>query len=324
MAEQSLDRFPSNRTELGDQVSALERSRHRPKLLDVRDEEPLVSERAEKKLSRGFWISVGWLGFIVVVSLLAPQLRSIGILADPNEQDLTNTSLPLFSAGHLLGTDNLGRDILSRSIFGARVSIAVGVASVAFGLLFGSIVGLTAGYFRGRLETVLMAIVDVMLAFPALLLALAIVTFTKSQELHIIILAIGVVAIPPLARLVRANTLAFAQREFVLAARALGASDLRIILREILPNVALPAISFSIIGVAVAIVAEGALAFLGLSIPPPDPTWGKMIAEGRGQLDTGAPWIPLVPGFFMFLTVLALNFAGDSLREFFDVKESGL
>ncbi|MEZ5134703.1 MAG: ABC transporter permease [Acidimicrobiales bacterium] len=136
-------------------------------------------------------------------------------------------------------------------------------------------------------------------------------------------LAIGIVAIPPVARLVRASTLVFAEREFVLAARTLGASNGRVITKEILPNAVLPIVSFGIIGVAVAIVAEGALAFLGLSIPPPDPTWGSMINEGRATLET-APWVTLMPCLVLFLTVLSLNLAGDRLREYFDIREGAL
>jgi peptide/nickel transport system permease protein len=180
-----------------------------------------------------------------------------------------------------------------------------------------------AGYFKGRIEAVIMWAMDVLLAFPALLLALVIVTFRDSRDVGNIILAIGIVAIPPIARLVRASTLVHSQREYVTAARALGASNARIIWREVVPNVALPVLSFSIIGVAVAIVAEGGLAFLGLSVPPPTPTWGGMINDGRAVLDRD-PFISLIPCAVMFLTVLALNLAGDRVREYFDVKEVGL
>jgi len=162
-----------------------------------------------------------------------------------------------------------------------------------------------------------------MLAFPALLLALAIITFRNDRSLFNVVLAIGIVAIPPIARLIRASTLVFSQREFVTAARALGASNLRIITKEILPNVVLPVLSFSIIGVAVAIVAEGGLAFLGLSVAPPTPTWGGMINDGRSALET-EPYISLIPCLIMFLTVLSLNLAGDRVREYFDVREGVL
>jgi peptide/nickel transport system permease protein len=227
------------------------------------------------------------------------------------------------SVFHLLGTDSLGRDVLSRLIWGARVSLTVGVTSILFGLLVGGIIGLVAGFYKGRPESFLMGSMDVLLAFPALLLTLAIITFTNNRSIWVISLAIGIVSIAPIARLVRASTLVVGQREFVLASRTLGASNRRIIAREILPNVVLPVLSFAIIGVAVAIAAEGGLAFLGLSVAPPTPTWGGMINEGRNVLETD-PQIALIPSFVLFLTVLMLNLAGDRIREFFDVKEGGL
>jgi peptide/nickel transport system permease protein len=163
---------------------------------------------------------------------------------------------------------------------------------------------------------------DVLLAFPALLLALAIIAF-MGRSLQNVVLAVGLVAIAPVSRLVRASTLVFSQREFVTASRAIGASNTRILAKEVLPNVMLPVLSFSIIGVAVAIVAEGGLAFLGLSVPPPTPTWGGMINDGRAALET-EPYITLIPCAVLFLTVLSLNLAGDRVREYFDIKEGGL
>jgi peptide/nickel transport system permease protein len=203
--------------------------------------------------------------------------------------------------------------------------LTVGFASVAFGLIIGGTIGVVAGFFKGRTESVLMWAMDVLLAFPALLLALAIVAFmgADGRDLRNVVLAIGIVAIPPIARLVRASTLVHSQREYVTASRALGAGNARIIWKEVMPNVVLPVLSFSIIGVAVAIVAEGGLAFLGLSVEPPTPTWGGMINDGRQALQT-EPYISLIPCAVMFLTVLALNLAGDRVREYLDVKEGGL
>ena len=203
------------------------------------------------------------------------------------------------------------------------MSLVVGIASIIFGLLIGGMIGLLAGHYRGKVETGLMGFVDVLLSFPALLLALAIITFRDNRSVSTIVLAIGVVSIAPVARLVRANTMVFSQREFVTAARSLGAGDRRIIFREVMPNVVFPVMSFSVIAVAVAIVAEGGLAFLGLSVPPPTATWGGMIADGRNFLDS-APWISMMPCLILFLTVLALNLAGDRLREFFDIREGAL
>lgn len=324
---------PSFRTPLEDNPDFLESSTFADELTDYADTEaaegdvfraldPEDAEAAQKhvgrKLGFGFWLAVAWMVIIVGAAILAPWLP----MDDPN-QITGRPKEPLFSQGHILGTDALGRDLLSRTIWGGRVSMTVGFASVVLGLVIGGIIGMIAGYFRRFVESTLMAAMDVLLAFPPLLLALSIVTFSGKKTIPIITLAIGIVAIPPLARLVRANTLVYGQREFVLAARTLGARNSRIMVREILPNVLRPAISFSIIGIAVAIVAEGALAFLGLSLPPPTATWGTMIDAGRQHIDD-AVWISLVPATAMFLTVLALNFAGDTLREYFDVKEGGL
>ena len=282
------------------------------------DPDQVPDPRARKRLGVGFWIATGWFLLVVLAAVAAPILP----LPDP---DAINTSAvrEAPSPAHIFGTDELGRDIFTRAIWGARVSLIVGFASIIFGLVVGGTMGIVAGYVGGRLERLLMGIGDVLLSFPALLLAIAIVSFSTSRSLPYIVVAIGVVAIAPVARLVRASTLVFSNREFVTASRALGASNTRIVVREILPNVIFPVMSFSIILVAVAIVAEGGLAFLGLSVQPPTPTWGGMISDGRRYLET-APWISLMPCLVMFLTVLALNLAGDRLREFFDIKEGSL
>jgi peptide/nickel transport system permease protein len=276
-----------------------------------------ADEVVKRRLGPLFWIAMGWFGLVAVLAILAPVL--------PIDDYRTPSSCVRCgpSSEHWFGTDTLGRDIFSRVVWGGRVSLAVGFASVAFGVLIGGTLGVIAGYFKGRFESTIMWGMDVLLAFPALLLALVIVTFRESRDVGNIILAIGIVAIPPIARLVRASTLVHSQREYVTAARALGAKNMRIIWREVVPNVSLPVLSFSIIGVAVAIVAEGGLAFLGLSVPPPTPTWGGMINDGRQALETD-PYISLIPCAVMFLTVLALNLAGDRFREYFDVKEGGL
>lgn len=291
-----------------------------------------VSERTRKKLGIAFWIAAGWMIVLIVLAVIAPVITDpspigLDLLPDPNEgvtsDPTVEENMPIGTAGHPLGTDALGRDLLSRTIWGARVSLTVGFAAVALGLFLGSLIGLVAGYYRGKIESSFMAAMDVMLAFPALVLALAIITFTGQRNMWVITIAIGIVSVPPLARLVRANTLTYSQREFVLAARTVGAKSRRIIWREIVPNVARAALTFALIAVAVSIVAEGFLAFLGLSIPPPDPSWGKMINEGRSDL-TDAPWVTMVPATALFLTVMAINFAGDRLRAYFDVKEAAL
>jgi peptide/nickel transport system permease protein len=272
---------------------------------------------AIRRLGATFWISVGWVGLVIILAVLANVLP----LDDPNA---IGSSLPRQdpSLSHLLGTDSLGRDIFSRVIFGARVSLTVGFASIFIGMVVGGTLGLVAGFYRGPVDSILDATNTVGLAFPALVFLLALVTFV-GQSLFIVVVGIGVLSIFPLFRIVRANTIVYAQREFVLAARALGAKRIRIMAREILPNVLPTALSFALVAVAVAIVAEGALAFLGLSVRPPTPTWGGMISEGRNALEQD-PLICLWPSLALFFTVLALNFAGDRLRSYFEVREGGL
>lgn len=298
------------------------------------DAEPeSADEQQKRRLGLAFWLAAGWMILVTLLMITAPLITEghspwgLEILPDPNRGVAggadTVSKARLFTPGHPLGTDALGRDILSRTIWGTRVSIPVGLSAVAFGLVVGGVIGLVAGYYRGRLESALMGAMDVMLAFPALVLALAIVTFTDRQDLLIISLSIGLVSIAPLARLIRAQTLAYSTRDFVTAAKTLGAKNSRIIVREIVPNVARAAITFAILGIAVAIVAEGFLAFLGMSVRPPTATWGEMINAGRSDLES-APWITMVPATALFLTVTALNFASDRLRAYFDIKEGGL
>lgn len=269
--------------------------------------------KKRRKLGVFFWLSLGWVGAVIFLAIFANVLP----LPDPNFPGSEANLNP--SIHHLLGTDSLGRDMFSRVVFAGRVSLTVGFASIAIGLLIGGSMGVIAGYYRGRVDKVLMAIADVMLAFPALVFALAIVTFL-GQNLRNVTIAIAVISIPGIARIVRASTLSFAQRDFVMAARTLGAKNSRIILREILPNVAIPIGSFSFIAIALAIVGEGGLAFLGLSVPAPTATWGGMINDGRSFLQE-QPALSLIPSAVLFTTVLALNFAGDALRSRFDKKD---
>jgi peptide/nickel transport system permease protein len=269
-----------------------------------------------KPLGLLFWIAVGWLSLIVLLALLANVLP----LPKPDFQNY-NAINQGPSIHHLLGTDDLGRDLLSRMIFGSRVSLVVGFGSVAIGMLIGGTLGLISGYKGGRLDIALNAGAFVLLAFPAIVAVIAIVAFW-GQSLAKITLILGVAVIPLLYRVIRASSLSFANRDFVVAARTIGASSSRIVFREILPNVVPVAVTFGLITVAGVIVIEGSLAFLGLSVPPPTSSWGNLIAEGtsNGLLSIN-PYIMLWPVLAMFLLLLSINLIGDRLRQRFDIRE---
>lgn len=281
---------------------------------------PPDGRRCERRTGAGvlFYVCLGWLVLIVFVAITAPWLP----LADPDAIDIPAMQAPPLSAGHLLGTDGLGRDVLSRLAHGARVSLIISLSAVGVGIVIGGTLGMVVGYFRGKLETVVMAGIDIILAFPGLVLLLAIIAFV-GQSLTAITLVIGFLSIPIYARVARAATLAVGQREYVLAAGLMGARTRRILFREIMPNVILPVAAFGLIALGVVIVLEGSLAFLGLSVEAPAATWGSMIAEGKRHLDDSIH-IALVPSVAMFLTVLSLNLVGDALRSRFDVREANL
>jgi peptide/nickel transport system permease protein len=273
----------------------------------------------ERRRRLGPWFGVA-LAWIALVALLA-SFANLLPMPSPTDMDmLGKRALP--DAEHWLGNDQLGRDMLSRLIFGARASLTVGLLAPVIGVTVGGTLGMLAGYFRGPLETLTVGGVDVLLAFPPLVFALAVTTYLGQSVLNLT-LVIGILGIPAFTRVARAVTLSLSEREFVTAARALGATDARILLREILPNVALPLVAFFLLGVAVTIVVEGALSFLGLGVPPPDPSWGSMIGEGRESLDI-APWLAFLPAGVMFVTVLAFNVVGDSLRALTDPRPGAL
>jgi peptide/nickel transport system permease protein len=273
--------------------------------------------RTRRRVGALFIAAAAWIAVIALAAILANLLP----IPSPTDIDLLGKRAPP-SAQHWLGNDQLGRDVLARLIFGARASLTVGLLAPVIGVTVGGFLGLLAGYFRGRLETFVTGGVDVLLAFPPLVFALAVTTYLGQSILNIT-LVIGVLNIPAFTRVARAVTLSLAEREFVTAARALGATHLRILLRELLPNVALPLLAFFLLGVAVAIVVEGALSFLGLGVPPPAPSWGSMIGEGRESLDI-APWLAFLPAGVMFLSVLAFNVVGDTLRALTDPRPGAL
>ena len=210
--------------------------------------------------------------------------------------------------------------MFSRTVFGARVSLTVGLVAIAFGMLIGGSLGMVAGFFRGWCDRVISFLFLILLSFPSLVLAILITTLID-RSLLTISLTLGFLAIAPVGRLSRAATLKVNERDFVLAARTIGAKNSRILLRELLPNVIVPMSALALLGAAVAIVAEGLLAFLGLSIDG-GMTWGKLILTGSGpQVLDSSPWVAFAPITVLFLTVLALNFAGDRLRDYSDVKD---
>lgn len=266
-----------------------------------------------------FGLAVAWVVLVAVCAVLADVLP----VRSPVATDIPHRLSAPGENGFLLGSDSLGRDILARVVFGARVSLIVAVSAVVIGSIVGGAIGLTTGFFRGWYERVVMSAVDVLLAFPALILLLALVAYLNDQSLRTIAAVFGFLAIPTYARVARATTLTVAEREYVLAARALGATRWRILVRELLPNVALPIAAFGLVAVGVVIVAEGGLAFLGLSVELPNSTWGLMIAEGKNHVRE-APWVAFVPSLAMLFTVLSLNYVGDTLRSRFDVRESAL
>ena len=261
-------------------------------------------------------------GLVVLAALTAPFLAT----TDPIEQDLTVALKPPFwmqdgSLQHPLGTDHLGRDVYSRAVYGARISLTISVLAALLGAVVGVALGLIAGYRRGRADMVIMRIVDLNLAFPLILLALAVVALLGAN-LRNLVIVMAITTWTIYARVVRGLSLTLRERDFVQAARALGAHDARIIVRHILPNVAAPVLVIWTLEVARVILMESALSFLGLGVPPPTPTWGRMLAEGRDYL-TVAGWISIFPGLAIMVTVLGINFLGDGLRDLLDPRLRG-
>jgi peptide/nickel transport system permease protein len=285
--------------------------------LAIREDVAATSAPQSRRLGLLFWIAIGWMALVFAVAILADILP----LPSPTDMDMLERRAPV-SAEHWLGTDGLGRDELARLIYGARISLVVGLGAPLIGLVIGGALGLLAGYLRGRFETLVVGSMDVLLAFPPLILALAVTAFVGQSILNLTCI-LGVLGIPAFMRVARAATLTLARREFVIAAQALGATHARILLRELLPNVLLPLVAFFLLGVAITIVAEGALSFLGLGVPPPISSWGSMIGEGRESLDV-APRLAFFPAFAFFLTVLSFNLVGDTLKALTDPRQAAL
>ncbi|MBC3190430.1 ABC transporter permease [Pseudonocardia sp. C8] len=257
------------------------------------------------------------LAVIVVACLCAPLLPG---LADPNLGMLnggdSGSRIGIGSEGHLLGTDALGRDLLARSIHGGRISIVVGLGSVLVGILVGGSIGIVAGYVGGAVDSVLMRVLDVLLALPSLVLALVVATYLGPSIPNLII-AISFFAIPSYARIARAGALSVRERDYVLSARLAGARAGHILVRHVTPRVVGSLLTYGLLICGIAIITEASLSFLGLGIPPPAPSWGSMMADGKSDLGS-APQIVLVPGLMLFLTVVSLNLLSDGIRNRLD------
>lgn len=248
---------------------------------------------------------------VILLVALAPHISPY----EPTQQFRRNRLQPA-DAEFLLGTDNLGRDIWSRILYGGQVSLQVGIISVAIGATLGALLGLLAGYLAGNVDTLIMRFIDVMMAFPGILLSLVIIA-VLGRNLHNVMIAVGLSSVPVYTRVVRGSTLSVKQFDYIVAAQALGGSSWRIMLRHILPNVAAPLTVVATNGVASAIITGAALSFLGLGQQPPDPEWGLMLNEGREFIRVAA-WTTTFPGLAIMITVLAINLLGDGLRDILD------
>jgi peptide/nickel transport system permease protein len=266
---------------------------------------------ARLKRNRMAMTGLGLVLGLFVVSIFAPWLAPY----DPNHIDLKQV-LMAPSQAHLLGTDTLGRDVFSRIIYGSRVSLKVGFVAVGLATLIGLLVGALAGYYGGWVDSALMRLVDLMLCFPAFFLILAVIAVLEPSIWNIMAV-IGLTSWMGVARLVRAEFLSLREREFVTAARALGAGDLRLILRHMLPNALAPVMVSATLGVAGAILTESALSFLGLGVQPPTPSWGNILTAGKDNIEI-AWWLSVFPGLAILVTVMSYNLLGEGIREAID------
>lgn len=266
--------------------------------------------KAAKRRRRDIGALLGaiWILLVALAAITADWLP----LPDPNAISNEFAATPSFGGDHPLGTDTLGRDTLSRAIHGAQISMAVAIGGTALSMIAGVTLGMIAGYFRGVVDSVISLLINFLLSFPPLIFLIALVAALR-PSLPTLVLGLALLGVPNFARIARANTIAFAEREFVTAAKALGAGPLRILRRELLVNVMLPVMSLALVVMATLVVAEGSLSFLGLGVPPPAPSWGGMLAAGREVLDEH-PHLMLIPAIFFFLTVFSFNRLGDWAR----------
>ena len=254
------------------------------------------------------------LSVMILVAIFAPLFSPY----DP--QDIVEDETLPPTLKHLFGTDDIGRDVFSRALYGARISLTVGLVAVSIAILIGTLLGSCAGFFGGLLDGFVMRFVDVMLSFPTIFLILAIQVML-TPNIYNVMIVIGLTSWMGVARLVRGEFLTLKERQFVEAAKAIGASNVRIIFRHILPNAIAPIIVAGTLGMAGAILTESALSFLGLGVQPPMPSWGNMLMDAQAYM-RDAPWMAVIPGLFILLTVLSLYFVGEGLRDAFNPKES--
>ena len=254
-------------------------------------------------------------GLLTAIVVFAALFAEVVAPFSPYDLDV-DTMLQGPNAVHWLGTDEVGRDVLSRAIFAARISIVVALVAVGVGLIGGTVIGIVAAYFGGWIDLALMRLMELLFSFPAILLAVILLASLGTNILNAM-LAIGIIFIPGFSRLARAATNGVLRQQYIEAARAIGMSDARILMREILPNVMTPLLVEAAVAFAYAVLLESALSFLGLGAQPPEPSWGNMLNTGRGFM-AQAPWLGIVPGMAMFLCVLGFNLVGDGLRDAFD------
>ena len=296
------------------------------RLEEARPNEMSILKRARLSMLKARWplVALVLLLIILFLAVFGPAIAP----RDPNRQDLILRLLPPMSTDrtgeitYVLGTDGMGRDLLSRVIYGTRISIAVGFVAVAVGGILGTTLGMLAGYFGGPLDDIIMRLADIQLAFPFILLTIMMLVVLGPGVANLV-LVLGISQWVTYARIARGQTMAQREREYVEAARCLGTPRGRIIFRQILPNILAPIIVIASFNVASVILAEASLSFLGLGVPPTIPTWGGILAESRDQLLGGYWWLAVYPGLAIMLTVLSLNILGDWLRDFLDPRLRG-
>ena len=268
--------------------------------------------RARDGWARGLrlWLPAGFLLLMLGACFVWPNIYT---LPNPVRGSVLEAGLPPLSPGHVFGTDPVGNDVFSRILYGGQISFEVGFAVTAIGLVVGGLLGIAAGYCGGAVDTIISRVLDVLIAFPALVLALVIAEGLGPSELHVI-WALSVFSVPVYGRIARSATLALREQTFMLAARLSGTRGWRVMLRHIVPNITPQLMTFSLLGFGVVIILEGALSFLGFGIPLPEASWGSMIAQGQQTL-SASPDLVLIPSAFLFATVVSLNLLGDALRE---------